>query len=504
MTIPPSSTIRFLRGVPLDPTYQHTIWFGSIAAQAQYFIGLTKHVITNSAYQRVNTGLIRVGIAADQLYDCNYVMFQNTSFGNKWFYAFITSVEYVNNSATEVTFELDVMQTWYFDYSLGQCFIEREHSATDAVGENTVPENLELGPYISNSRWATGLSEYQDIVIAATFDPSMNDYGGEFTGGQFTGLYYHVFPNSISGAQAAANLILQATEAGKSDGIVSMFIMREAFVTQNGDSYRDYTFQIPSWTSGTLDGYLPRNKKLYTWPYNVLYCTNNQGGAAEFRYELFNGLQPAFYVMGTMTPNPEIVMYPTGYENITGNLDNKMTIGGFPQLSYNIDSYKAWLAQNGGSLAVSAISTVVGGVSSLLVPGAGMGGAVNAFSSIAGMLAQNYQQQIQPPQSRGGGGAGAMAVSRNMDFDFYAKSITAEYARIIDDYFTMFGYATHKIKVPNTNVRPAYTFTKTKSCVVRGSVPGGDIAKICSIYDNGITFWRNGNQVGNYSLNNQV
>lgn len=503
MTIPPSSTIRFLRGAPLDPTYQHTVWFGSIDAQSQYFIGLTKHVITNSAYQRVNTGLIRVGIAADQLYDCNYVMFQNTSFGNKWFYAFITSVEYVNNTATDVAFELDVMQSWYFDYSLGQCFIEREHSATDAVGENTVPENLELGPYICNSRWATGLNEYHDIVIAATFDPSMNDYGGGFTAGQFTGLYYHVFPNSISGAQAAANLILQATEAGKADGIVSMFIMRDAFVTQNGESYKDYTFQIPSWTSGALGGYIPRNKKLYTWPYNLLYCTNNQGGAAEFRYELFNGLQPAFYVMGNMTPNPEIVMYPVGYENLTNNLDNKMTVAGFPQISYNIDSFKAWLAQSAGNLAVTAISTGIQTVAGGLAGGIG-GAAMSAFSGIASTVAQVYQQSIQPPQARGGGGAGTMAVSLNMDFDFYAKSITAEYARIIDDYFTMFGYATHRVKVPNTNVRPAYTFTKTRSCVVRGSVPGGDIAKICSIYDNGITFWRNGNQVGNYSINNQV
>ena len=27
---------------------------------------------------------------------------------------------------------------------------------------------------------------------------------------------------------------------------------------------------------------------------------------------------------------------------------------------------------------------------------------------------------------------------------------------------------------------------------------------ICKIFDNGITFWKNGNEIGNYSLDNSV
>lgn len=91
---------------------------------------------------------MRVGLSADACYDCNYLMFQNSGFGSKWFYAFITSVEYVNNAVTEISFEIDVMQTWFFNYSVGECFIEREHSASDEIGENLVPETVNVGEYV--------------------------------------------------------------------------------------------------------------------------------------------------------------------------------------------------------------------------------------------------------------------------------------------------------------------------------------------------------------------
>lgn len=83
-------------------------------------------------------------------------------------------------------------------------------------------------------------------------------------------------------------------------------------------------------------------------------------------------------------------------------------------------------------------------------------------------------------------------------------SCTAEYARMIDDFFTMFGYVTKRNKIPNRNVRPHWTYTKTMGCTVTGSVPAPDMNKICSIYDNGITFWKKGSEVGNYSLDNTV
>ena len=125
MYIQPQTNIKLLHNVPLDTTYDHTIYFESASAQTSYFSGLVKYNLTNYSYQRVKKGVARVGVKSDNLYDCNYMMFQNSAFGTKWFYAFITSVEYVNNETSDVFFEMDVMQTWFFDFELEHCFVER-------------------------------------------------------------------------------------------------------------------------------------------------------------------------------------------------------------------------------------------------------------------------------------------------------------------------------------------------------------------------------------------
>ena len=115
MYIEPNTVIKILKDCPLDNSYDHTIFFTSASDQLSFFNEHTKYALDKQSYQRVKRGYMRVSIQAENLYDCNYLMFQNTSFGTKWFYAFIKSVEYINNVTSEIEFEIDVMQTWFFD-----------------------------------------------------------------------------------------------------------------------------------------------------------------------------------------------------------------------------------------------------------------------------------------------------------------------------------------------------------------------------------------------------
>ena len=158
MYIEPNSTIYLLKNVPLDNTYTDTLWFENANAQWTHFKtrvdtegGL---IFRANTYQRVDRGICRLQVNADDIYNYNYMMFQNTNYGNKWFYAFINSVDYVNNAVAQINYEIDEMQTWAFDYQLGQCYVEREHSATDVAGDNLQPEPVELGQYVVDS-WQT-------------------------------------------------------------------------------------------------------------------------------------------------------------------------------------------------------------------------------------------------------------------------------------------------------------------------------------------------------------
>lgn len=172
MYIEPNTIIRILKNVPLDNTYKHTIFFpkDNISVQTNYFFGLTKYLLTDQTFQRVRKGVMRVQVKAEDLYDCNYIMFQNANFSSKWFYAFITGVEYVNNIVSEITYEIDVMQTWFYECTLQECYVEREHSTSDSIGSNIVAEPVDLGPIICTEIQSTGMFDSYVAVIAKARD----------------------------------------------------------------------------------------------------------------------------------------------------------------------------------------------------------------------------------------------------------------------------------------------------------------------------------------------
>ena len=146
MYIEPNSTIKLITQCPLDASYENTLWFETYADQTNYFLNtLHGYTFTKQSYQRVRKGVFRVAKQAEEMYDCNYMMFRNVSFGSKWFYAFIDKIEYVNNVTSEIYYTLDVLQTWHFDYFMEECFVEREHSVTDEIGDNIVDEQLDTG-----------------------------------------------------------------------------------------------------------------------------------------------------------------------------------------------------------------------------------------------------------------------------------------------------------------------------------------------------------------------
>ena len=75
----------------------------------------------------------------------------------------------------------------------------------------------------------------------------------------------------------------------------------------------------------------------------------------------------------------------------------------------------------------------------------------------------------------------------------------------------MFGYACHKVKIPNTNSRPNWNYVKTVECniVATSSVDDSTglnaaaVDDIKAIYNKGVTIWHSLAAVGHYEYNNQ-
>lgn len=62
----------------------------------------------------------------DDLMEYNYCIYQNDNYTDKWFFAYITNMRYLNDGCTEISITTDVFQTWQFDINFKQSFIERE------------------------------------------------------------------------------------------------------------------------------------------------------------------------------------------------------------------------------------------------------------------------------------------------------------------------------------------------------------------------------------------
>lgn len=509
MYIQPQTNIRILQNVPLDTTYEHTIYFSSTSAQQTYFAGKQKYNLGSYTYQRVSKGIARVGIKADSLYDCNYMMFQNTAYGSKWFYAFITSVEFVNNECSEITFELDVMQTWFFDYTMEYSLVEREHVDDDVAGFHIEPENVELGEYVFN--------DYKNLSSALTplaVYILVNDTDEASSGNVYDGVYggctlYAYNTTDTAGINALINNYNQ-----KPDAIVGMYMAPVIGVGQTIPkggmtvkySANAYTVSgeaeavnVGSWE---IDGYKPKNRKLFTYPYNFFSIGNNDGSSLALRYEFFDGRKPQWNIRVPITMPIQCTLRPTNYKGSTGVFPNEsLTLSNYPMCSWSTDAFRAWLAQN--AIPIIANATVKGAT------GAVMGGlpvaGASLLSSATNALVSGYQASIQADITKGNQNHGNNNVASGLQTFYGGRcSITKYYARMIDEYFTMFGYAIHRVKIPNRNGRPHWNYVKTIGCNIVGSVPADDMKKICNIYDKGVTFWKNGDEIGNYSLDNTI
>ena len=496
MFIEPSTNIRLLKNVPINNSYKDTIYFIDATEQYNYFINFSKYTLNKQTYQRVNKGKARVGIKAESLYDCNYMMFQNESFGTKWFYAFITSVEYINNAVSEISFEIDILQTWLLDCTFKECFVEREHSTTDNIGDNLLPENLDTGEYITDDFSGTGYMKNWKIVVATNYDKNGTEYASCDVGGILHGFIYIWFDNQMQFKEWYDSL----TDDAKSDGVHAIIMYPEAFCVDLFDGlvdyFKTYTISKTKQTS-SIDGYVPRNKKLFTHPYNFLYVSNLEGLSAEYPYEYFDSAECSFELAGDMSCNPSIILMPLNYRGATNNIDEKLTLSNFPMCSWSTDAFRAWLAQNSGSLVISTGvalgSTIANAYAGNVV------GAVNAGVQVANTLANVFDRSRMPRQAHGLGGSSTQIALKIKDFAFMHKHITKQFAMIIDEYFDMYGYATHRVKVPNRSYRPCWNYVKTIGCKIVGGAPADDIARMCKIHDEGITYWKPTAYIGSYN-----
>lgn len=521
----------YLLDVPLENDYKNTLYFTNASSQQSYFQNNIVKSYTDFSYQRKDN-IIRVPEQYDIVYNCNYVMYQNSYYSNKWFYAFITDIKYINDGMTEIKIETDVIQTWLFDYDVKASFVEREHVSDDSVGLHTVPEGLETGDYIScklqPTRGFSLLSTDCCFVVAVSELLSGLSFS-TFNSIIPMGLYYI----GCTTQEGIRGLIAAYDSAGKGEAVNSVFVAPKDFftswttVTVGGNTLDgNFSFSLSYVSTSTVEvtkvnylanDYIPTNKKLLTFPYTFLQVSNNNGTIVNYNWENFNLLSIAdtgkveFQVLGTITPGCSYRAYPINYNNILNDYDDGINLGKLPIGSWTSDVYTNWLTQNGVNNAINVFSSgarIVAGAG-MMATGvgtlAGAGMVTSGLSGVTNVLAEKYQHSLIPDQVGGNTNCGDVNYQYGLiSLHFKRMSIKEEYARIIDKYFDMFGYKVNLVKIPNKAHRSRWWFTKTIDVNIDGNIPQNDMQKIKDCYNNGITFWRNASEIQNYSLSNGI
>lgn len=344
-------------------------------------------------------------------------------------------------------------------------------------------------------------------------------------GGIYQGVEYHFFrTETTSEIEEADQFFNELVESNQQEAVVCLTYIPEGMIAQNLREPLIRAFQFgaaPLIRPNDVDGYVPKNKKLLSYPYMAL-CLDTLNDIKTYRYEYFKGVNIAFRIYASCSPHPEIIVAPYMYNGMQNtaltdkyNITESITLSGFPMVAFTIDAYKAWVAQKAipesasllGGIAQGAMSAGLAGLmGSKLGPGVAVAGAVGSLATSAisaiGQGAEMHREATQGSKIRGDIGTSVLAAAKKMALYVKFMSIRADYARMIDDFFSRFGYTCRRVKIPNRNVRPYWTYTKTNKCIIKGGLPAEVANKICSIYDNGITFWTNGNNVGDYSLDN--
>lgn len=526
----PNSKIKLLRGVPVDKNYNHTVYFVDAAGQRNTWLTYVAYSAEQAQYNR-ETGRIRFPGSADTLRSCNYLMYQNTGYTNKWFYAFINQVYYINDNMTEIDFSIDIMQTFMFDYTLGDCFIERSHTATDVAGDNRVAETINFGSYhVLDMEPLTDVEDW-DIIMYSSFDPSTyQSAGGSLNKGLYSGLdrtiigrvHFDLSTNpptpsfAVSPQTTIADII--NNHADKAPGVVAIVIAPHQFEVNN----RVIT-TIPKPTGNQMYGsYTVKNKKLLIAPFTVVYVFDGSGTGKMYDPAEFEGNNIVFHCFSDNAPAQSVIALPYNYNNVAGvNPAEGVIMSSFPQCAWISDAFKTYLAQNQANIGVStglaAASIAAAGVITIATEGAALpiaAGLVVGGASAAGKVLANVEDaKKQPPAVHGNVTGTALYTIGNKRLIAYIMTPHLEYIKIIDDYFSMYGYAINRVQTPVTMNRPHWTYLKTLGCIVLPNPPispvdqglsAADCKEIAAVYDKGITFWRYAAEVGEYYLDNTV
>lgn len=386
----PQSTIYLLKGLEID-AMNNTFWgaFDTPEKQFNFFMDNYDHIEFNDyTYQRKDGTVVVTG-SYDDLRLYNYLIYKNGNVGNKskYIYCFITSLGYLNENATSITFETDVIQTWRFEIERNflPSFIAYEHRPQwykdTSIDDNqrpcinTQPENLEIGTdLISDKQYFMKITNNTSYaIIAMTSDLNGSDSYSFGVLGSPSQLNYYVIPfNTLTGLDIKTiNIDGQATTISGLSKIMDAIRKDEKLVGKcvsitinnslcgitynNGipnfkskyylkhdyDKFSAISVSLSTYNSmisnndddyitynlnSSIDSFIGFNRftKLYTYPYSYILLSDNNGTSKVFKNELWKDPRDIQFISIGCPSSSKINIIPKNYKVNSDNVHSSL------------------------------------------------------------------------------------------------------------------------------------------------------------------------------------
>lgn len=137
--------IKLVKNYPYDNSYDYVKLFSTKSKQKEFFDSFDKITIYEDEYGYIKD---RESFIVNLKYDflvsnsVNYLIYNN---GYKDMYCFIIQKDYVDEDNTRLVYEIDVLNTFCFDFNLKNSFVERKTCSIDEVAD--FDEGLEIGEH---------------------------------------------------------------------------------------------------------------------------------------------------------------------------------------------------------------------------------------------------------------------------------------------------------------------------------------------------------------------
>lgn len=406
---PPNSTFRLVN-VPWDSGYRNVVEFADRAAQDAWFDRLPGITVTRASMQRYGAP-VRVDVPFNRASLYNYlVVEQPYDFDTtKRYCYFITDCTQVNATVTQLNVYLDVWQTYLFDRTWGQAYVERGHIGV--ANENQmayhmranldIPEGLDCGSeyrivkqvdqhYLAKTTHPgeTHPDETHTMLVIVSTVNLSQDPGDVSNPHLFTanGSFVDTISNganvyALSGRKEMFEFWGQMqSKSWASQGVLSMWLCPDiTYQTPPpagssawglkfhlfGDSSNVELMEIGHLTRSrefiradnliSMDNLaLPARyrhlRKFLTYPYSVIELSTTNGSCITLKPQYFDGdTVVARSVEWLGAPSPRMWIMPEGYN---GDEGYSMTVGfdDFPRLLGVTNASQTWLASNANSI----------------------------------------------------------------------------------------------------------------------------------------------------------